>query len=191
MFTLVRATRGASLRTIALCIPLFLVGCGNGSDTVTEMTSPQPTEKKANSSSTGRTSTPYVPDAKLLLAKLPEASTTVYFSAKAADISVQDQLSIDPIAVRLRQHPDSYVLVIGHADEYPEEDDNIALSFERAFNVAIYISSVFGIEEERIQIVSAGSAEKGLSPASEFRRVDIISPEAIVRTFNPTHEHSF
>ncbi|MGF1687278.1 OmpA family protein [Photobacterium japonica] len=175
-----------TLPTILFMTASLLAGCGNGSDSVTN-----PLLEGGNTHPVNRSESLYLPDAKLLLSKLPEARTTVYFPEAQSALTVTDQLNIDPIAVRLRQHPDSYVLVIGHADEFTDENDNIALSFERAFSVAIYISSVFGVEEERIQLVSAGSSEKGLTDAKAFRRVDIISPEAIVRTFNPHPKPSF
>lgn len=132
---------------------------------------------------------PVVPDAQVLLTELPELRQTLYFEPQVFDLSVQQQLQIDPIAVRLRQHPDSYVIVVGHGNEFSDEDQNVAISYERAFSVAIYIASVFGIEEERIQVVAAGSTEATMD--SRPTRVEIVSPKSIVRTLSPNTEPQF
>ncbi|MBC7004512.1 OmpA family protein [Photobacterium sp. BZF1] len=161
------------------------LGCGNGSDSVT----PPATSQSSGSENV-------VPNAQILLTELPELRTTVYFDMESFDLTPDGQLLLDPIAVRLRQHPDSYVIVVGHSDEFANEDDNIGLSYERAFTVAIYISSVFGVEEERIQIVSAGSTEPlstGDRPVDRQRnrRVEVLSPKSIVRTLSPTNDARF
>ncbi len=85
---------------------------------------------------------------------------TVYFSKDSYELDAINQLELDSIAVRLRQHPDSFIVVVGHSDDSGNEEENVVLSYERAFSVAIYISSVFGVEEERIQIVAAGYSER-------------------------------
>ncbi|WP_258191562.1 OmpA family protein [Photobacterium profundum] len=107
------------------------------------------------------------------------------------ELSVKNQQLLDPIALRLKLHLDSYLIVIGHSDDAGSKEENLVLSFERAFSVAIYISSVFGIEEERIQIVALGDDELISNGNSEQerqlnRRVEVISPKAIVRTLNTT-----
>ncbi|WP_051902110.1 OmpA family protein [Photobacterium sanctipauli] len=154
-----------------------IAACGKNGDSVTNDTA---INQQVDSSSN-------VPHAQVLLTQLEELRTTVYFSEQSYDLTSDGQLLIDPVAVRLRQHPDSYVVVIGHSDDFTSEEDNIALSYERAFSVAIYISSVFGVEEERIQIVAAGDTEplQGSSSALQNKRVEIVSPKAVVRTLNP------
>ncbi|WP_082008420.1 OmpA family protein [Photobacterium gaetbulicola] len=167
-----------------LCCSALFNGCGNGSDNVT------PTSTQSTGSAN------VVPNAQILLTELPELRTTVYFDAESYELTPEGQLLLDPIAIRLRQHPDSYVIVVGHGDDFDNEDNNIGLSYERAFTVAIYISSVFGVEEERIQIVSAGSTEP-LSSGSRAvdkqrnRRVEVVSPKSIVRTLSPTNDAKF
>lgn len=172
-------------RALIFVFVSFVLGCGNGSDSVTPPTSTQ---------SSG--SENVVPNAQILLTELPELRTTVYFDMESYDLTPDGQLLLDPIAVRLRQHPDSYVIVVGHGDDFTNEDDNVGLSYERAFTVAIYISSVFGVEEERIQIVSAGSTEPlstGTRPVDKQRnrRVEVLSPKSIVRTLSPTNDAKF
>ncbi|MGF1723597.1 OmpA family protein [Photobacterium nomapromontoriensis] len=160
---------------------VMLSACGNGSDDVTKdpfKTSPPQTQ-------------PVVPHAKTLLITLPEMGTSVYFGESSVELTVEDQLLIDPIAVRLRKHPDSHVIVIGYGNDYTNEDDNLAISYERALSTAIYIASVFTIEEERIQIVAAGSIQSPKQRPQvmqQGRRVDIIAPKVIVRTLTP-HTH--
>lgn len=129
------------------------------------------------------------PDASILLAQLPEQKEVIYFDNMNYELSVKNQQLLDPIALRLRHHLDSYLIVIGHSDDAGSKEENLVLSFERAFSVAIYISSVFGIEEERIQIVALGDDELIVNGNSEQerrlnRRVEVISPKAIVRTLN-------
>lgn len=131
------------------------------------------------------------PDASILLAQLPEHKDVIYFDNNDYELSPKNQQLLDPIALRLKLHLDSYLIVVGHSDDAGSEEQNLVLSFERAFSVAIYISSVFGIEEERIQIVALGDDEpigKGSSEQEQRlnRRVEVISPKAIVRTLSTT-----
>jgi len=126
------------------------------------------------------------PPPKAILTEIPEVSETVFFNEGSFEISQSEQLKIDPIAVRLRQHPDSNVIIIGHSSESDNEEDNMALSYERAFSVAIYIASVFGIEEERIQVVAQGNGDPATSGSNS--RVEVISPETVVRTLNASDE---
>ena len=177
-------------RVLIIVAAVFSFGCGNGGDGVTPAPTSQADTSQASNSGN------VVPNAQILLTELPELRTTVYFDIESFELTPDGQLLLDPIAVRLRQHPDSYVIVVGHSDEFTTEDDNIGLSYERAFTVAIYISSVFGVEEERIQIVSAGSTEplsSGDRPIDKQRnrRVEVLSPKSIVRTLSPTNDAKF
>lgn len=172
--------------TLVTLFVVLALGCGNGSDNVTSTSTTPSSSSNEN----------VVPNAQILLTELPELRTTVYFDIESYDLTSEGQLLLDPIAVRLRQHPDSYVIVVGHSDDFSSEDDNVGLSYERAFTIAIYISSVFGVEEERIQIVSAGSTEP-LSSGSRAvdkqrnRRVEVLSPKSIVRTLSPANDTRF
>ena len=170
---------------ISFFIITLLIGCGNGSDNVTSNGS---VNRSANSL--------VVPNPAILLTELPEMRQVIFFDENSYQLDVDDYLLLDPLAIRLRQHPDSYLIVVGHSDDPGSEEDNIVLSFERAFSVAIYISSVFGIEEERIQIVAAGNSEP-LTPGTtraereKNRRVEVLSPKAIVRTLSATQDTLF
>lgn len=165
---------------------LLLAGCGNGGDNVTS--------NAAGQQST--TTTSVVPNAKILLTEIPEMRQTLYFEKDKYELNAVNQLRLDPIAVRLRQHPDSFIVVVGHSDDSGNEEDNVILSYERAFSVAIYISSVFGVEEERIQIVAAGNSERIAQGSTEMerrqnRRVEVLSPKAIVRTLSATPDPKY
>ncbi|MGR5148534.1 OmpA family protein [Photobacterium alginatilyticum] len=164
---------------------ILLTGCGNGSDAVTNSQGQQSTSPSS-----------VVPSAKILLTELPEMRQTVYFDKDSYELDATNQRDLDAIAVRLRQHPDSFIVVVGHSDDSGNEEENIVLSYERAFSVAIYISSVFGVEEERIQIVAAGFSEKIAKGSSEAdkrknRRVEVLSPKAIVRTLSATPDPKY
>lgn len=165
-----------------LLCSVLVTACGKEGDNVTE--TPNRTNPRA------------VPHAGILLTQLPEIRQTVYFEKDSYELKSDDQRRLDPIAVRLRQHPDSYVIVIGHSDDSGSEEENIVLSYERAFSVAIYIASVFGVEEERIQLVAAGDSDPVTGGESEKekqqnRRVEVWSPQMIVRTLSPTSEPAF
>ncbi|WP_299013295.1 OmpA family protein [uncultured Photobacterium sp.] len=168
---------------ISIFLSCFLIaGCSNGGDGVTNNISPSPI---ANTS--------VVPNPQILLTELPEMRQVIYFDSNSYDLSVRNQFLLDPLAIRLRQHPDSFIVVVGHSDDSANEEDNIILSYERAFSVAIYIASVFGVEEERIQIVAAGSSErlsigKSEKEKQENRRVEVLSPKAIVRTLSANQD---
>ncbi|OZS43319.1 OmpA family protein [Photobacterium sanguinicancri] len=130
------------------------------------------------------------PDAKVLLTTLPEHRDVILFDVNSYELSAQSQLILDPIAIRLKNYPDTYLLIVGHSDDDGSDEDNIVLSYERAFSVAIYITAVFGIEEERLQIIAAGKDEpvvagKAILEKQQNRRVEVISPQAIVRTLSP------
>ncbi|MGR5129854.1 OmpA family protein [Photobacterium swingsii] len=130
------------------------------------------------------------PDAKVLLTTLPEHRDVILFDVNSYDLTTQAQLILDPIAIRLRNYPDTYLVIVGHSDDDGSDEDNIVLSYERAFSVAIYITAVFGIEEERLQIIAAGKDEpvvtgKAILDKQQNRRVEVISPQAIVRTLSP------
>ncbi|MCW8329386.1 OmpA family protein [Photobacterium sp. SDRW27] len=172
-----------SILTSLILSSYMLVGCGNGSDSVTSNAGKQ-------------SNTPIVPNAQILLTELPEMKQVVYFENNSFELDPNDQLLLDPLAVRLRQHPDSFLIVVGHSDNSGNEEEDIVLSYERAFSVAIYISSVFGIAEERIQLVAAGSSERLSTGTSEAERqqnhrVEILSPKAIVRTLSATQDQSY
>ncbi|MGF1682518.1 OmpA family protein [Photobacterium minamisatsumaniensis] len=173
-----------SIKKAILLSAVALIISACGSDSVTNGnigTSPPKQQTGSN-----------VPDAQVLLTQLPEMRATVFFPTKQYELTPNEYLLIDPIAVRLRQHPDSYVLIVGHGDDFSSEEENIALSYERAFTAAIYISSVFGIEEERIQIIAAGSSEPhSENPNEQNKRVEVISPKGIVRTLNPNGNQNF
>ncbi|KLV03315.1 hypothetical protein ABT56_19490 [Photobacterium aquae] len=170
----------------AVSVIVILTACSNdnNSDNVTT----DPPSLQQPSSETVKDSN--IPDAKVMLTEVTEMSTTLYFEPNNFELDSSTQLLIDPIAVSLRQHPDRHVIIVGHGDDFADEDDNIAISYERAFSVAIYIASVFGIDEERIQVVSAGSSEP-MEGNGQNRRVDVISPKAIVRTLSPHNEPKF
>ncbi|MGR5079943.1 OmpA family protein [Photobacterium swingsii] len=143
-----------------------------------------------NRDATVSRSTSPSPDAKVLLTTLPEHRDVILFDVNSYDLTTQAQLILDPIAIRLRNYPDTYLVIVGHSDDDGSDEDNIVLSYERAFSVAIYITAVFGIEEERLQIIAAGKDEpvvtgKAILDKQQNRRVEVISPQAIVRTLSP------
>ncbi|OAN11598.1 hypothetical protein A3K86_22025 [Photobacterium jeanii] len=136
------------------------------------------------------------PEAKVLLTTIAEHRDVIYFEKNSYELSTQAQLLIDPIAVRLLRYPDTHVIIIGHSDNEGSAEDNVVLSYERAFSVAIYITSVFGIEEERLQLIAAGEDEPVIHGSATLeqqqnRRVEIISPKAVVRTLNTIDGQQF
>lgn len=167
-----RHISGNSPYFMMLSAVLFFSGCATQEEKTPAVTTSAP------SAEVQTTEPPPAP--KVILTEIPEVRETVYFDPGSFELSQQEQLKIDPIAVRLRRHPDSNVIVIGHSSESDNEEDNMALSYERAFSVAIYIASVYGIEEERIQVVAQGQGDPVTSGSNS--RVELISPETVVRT---------
>ncbi|MCM0148974.1 OmpA family protein [Photobacterium galatheae] len=161
---------------------LFFTACATQQEKAPTVTPP--------ASSTEAQTTEPPPPPQVILTEIPEVRETVYFDSGSFELSQKEQLKIDPIAVRLRRHPDSNVIVIGHSSESDNEEDNMALSYERAFSVAIYIASVYGIAEERIQVVAQGQGDPTTSGSNS--RVELISPETVVRTLEAsTNSDSF
>ncbi|QUJ70398.1 OmpA family protein (plasmid) [Photobacterium sp. GJ3] len=164
------------LRNIFIMMMLLLfIGCATQQEEA-----PPEAEATTPAAEVGTTEPP--PPPQVILAEIPEVRETIYFDSGSFEITQSEQLKIDPIAVRLRRHPDSNVIIIGHSSESDNEEDNMALSYERAFSVAIYIASVFGIEEERIQVVAQGQGDPASSGSNS--RVELISPETVVRTLD-------
>ncbi|MGF1692494.1 OmpA family protein [Photobacterium kagoshimensis] len=176
--------KAASIRLIAVLLLIVLSACANQKSKSNAVNA-----SSNNGVTTSRSSTPS-PDAKVLLTTLPEHRDVILFDVNSYELTTQAQLILDPIAIRLKNYPDTYLLIVGHSDDDGSDEDNIVLSYERAFSVAIYVTAVFGIEEERLQIIAAGKDEPVVTGSAALdkqqnRRVEVISPQAIVRTLSP------
>lgn len=176
--------KSASIRLIAVLLLIVLSACANQKSKSNAVNA-----SSNNGVTTSRSSTPS-PDAKVLLTTLPEHRDVILFDVNSYELTTQAQLILDPIAIRLKNYPDTYLLIVGHSDDDGSDEDNIVLSYERAFSVAIYVTAVFGIEEERLQIIAAGKDEPVVTGSAvldkqQNRRVEVISPQAIVRTLSP------
>ena len=109
----------------------------------------------------------------------PEALTCTSggFPRNLSRLNNVDKACLDDVASRLRQDPNSRVIIVGHADTQERYADVIGR--KRAEAVKTYLVKDRGVDESRITVRSAGSSkplDSGASAAARAknRRVDVI-----------------
>jgi outer membrane protein OmpA-like peptidoglycan-associated protein len=82
-----------------------------------------------------------------------------------------------PLADWLAKHPESRVVVQGHADARGGDQDNLALSFRRATVVAGLLQEL-GVPSRRALVQAAGDHEpvEGLAPLADENRRVVVAP---------------
>ncbi|MEC6795774.1 peptidoglycan-associated lipoprotein Pal [Photobacterium sp. S4TG1] len=87
--------------------------------------------------------------------KLRQEEQTVFFKFDNAEIQPAYQNMLEAHAEYLRNHPNTKVVVQGHADERGTPEYNIALGERRATAVAQYLQAL-GVSANQMSIVSYG-----------------------------------
>lgn len=98
--------------------------------------------------------------APIPLVPVPEISRLlkpIFFDFDKSNIRDDQVINLNENIAILKDHPDLYILVGGHADHYGSIDYNVALSKRRAQSVADYLVQN-GIESERITIYAYGES---------------------------------
>nr|WP_086937948.1 OmpA family protein [Thaumasiovibrio occultus] len=121
-----------------------------------------------------------VPVAPAVVAVEPITSN-VYFGFDSGKLTQEDVEKLQPIALRLREYPQSQLYVIGHTDSKGSAEYNQRLSVDRAASVAEYLEGYFNISESRIFIEGRGEEQPIATNETEEgrarnRRVEVFTP---------------
>ena len=103
------------------------------------------------------------------------------FGFNSDHLNPQYLAALTPIAQRLRQYPQSKLIVVGHTDSRGSASYNLRLSQERARVTADYLASHFGLSPNRIVVQGDGETRPVATNATsqgraENRRVEIYTP---------------
>jgi len=150
------ATRTTAIRMAALALVLILAACGDDKESATAAGAGMSTGAGAgagtvSAASLGANGT--VPGSEEDLAK--NVGDRVYFAYDKAQLTPDNQATLDKQAAWLQQYPAVHVLVAGNTDERGTEEYNIALGQRRA-NVARDYLVAKGTAMSRIRTVSYG-----------------------------------
>lgn len=105
---------------------------------------------------------------------------TIEFASGSSEISNREMGKLQDIATAIQQvlseQPDQIFLIEGHTDAVGGDEDNLALSEDRAASVMAVLVDEFGINEQSLQAVGYGEQYLKVEtdgPARENRRVTI------------------
>lgn len=85
------------------------------------------------------------------------ASWRIPFKLNQYRISEQQKTSLQPVALKLNQQPESLVLIAGHTDASGQYQHNMRLSQQRAEQVAKYLEKAYSISEHSILTLGYGA----------------------------------
>jgi OOP family OmpA-OmpF porin len=103
---------------------------------------------------------------------------SVLFGFDQAMVRSDYQDEIDALGSFLQKNPSAYVLLEGYTDSVGAEEYNLGLSLRRAESVANYLTTNYGVANDRIVVNYYGSANPAVSNATaegraQNRRVEI------------------
>jgi peptidoglycan-associated lipoprotein len=93
-------------------------------------------------------------------------SDQVFFAFDRHDLSVGARATIKAWSEWLRSHPDSRVLVEGHADERGTREYNLALGARRATAIREYLIAL-GVRATRVRTLSYGKERPAVAGSNE------------------------
>ncbi len=134
-------------------------------DTVEQVTAPDPVAPPREFEAFDPDLNPYVPGTNRLLAR------TFYFEFDRAVIGPDDLASLEMHATVLRNNRDRSVVIEGHCDERGTREHNLALGARRPDAIRSYLTSA-GVSQRQIETVSYGEErpeDPGHSDASWAR----------------------
>lgn len=103
----------------------------------------------------------------------------VYFETGKANLTTDDEETLQPLLEMLNQYGDLRIEIAGHTDNVGSASNNLKLSQERADTVAKYLVGS-GINEERLEAIGYGSSKPMASNDDEIggrelnRRIEVI-----------------
>lgn len=94
----------------------------------------------------------------------------ILFASNSADISDASKLVLDGFANWLKQNKDIKIEIQGHTDDVGKDEDNMALSQDRAYSVMEYLSATAGIKASRIKFKGYGETRPKVTNDSPSNR---------------------
>ena len=94
----------------------------------------------------------------------------IYFAFNSADVSAANHQRLATIARLLKNNANAKISVTGHADPTGPEEYNKNLGMRRAEAVKKQLSQVYGIDEARIETISAGEGEQFANGRNDINR---------------------
>lgn len=102
---------------------------------------------------------------------------SIFFPFNSANIMNAYEERLASIALAMKHNPDISIKLVGHADVRGPEQYNMKLAQRRAEAVKSKLIQVFGIDGNRIEVVSEGASTPLAQPRENYslnRRVDVI-----------------
>jgi len=90
----------------------------------------------------------------------------VFFEFDKSRLTAEAEKTVTRLAAWLKQHPDTSLMVEGHADERGTREYNIALGARRANSVKDFLV-VLGVDPNRLQTVSFGEERPAVLGSNE------------------------
>jgi OmpA-OmpF porin, OOP family len=87
-----------------------------------------------------------------------QSARLIFFEVGDTAISGKNRNTLAGVAQILRDHPDTKVIIEGHADSSGDEEYNLDLSVRRALAVKDALTSEYGIRPNRLETVGTGSS---------------------------------
>lgn len=94
----------------------------------------------------------------------------ILFSSNSSEISQSSKLVLDGFASWLNDNPTIKIEIQGHTDDVGRDEDNLALSQDRAFSVMEYLSTVGGVKASRIKFKGYGETKPKVPNDSDKNR---------------------
>lgn len=110
----------------------------------------------------------------------PFVINDIYYSTNKAEIDPKSMLILDEFANYLLEHPSIQIEIRGHTDNVGNDDANLALSMERAYEVLKYITSK-GVDGKRISSKGYGETKPIASNDTEEGRAQNRRTEFLIK----------
>ncbi|MEZ9320341.1 OmpA family protein [Vibrio sp. 10N.286.51.E5] len=115
------------------------------------------------------------------MVQVEPAKVEVYFDFDKEHLTQKSTDQLQPIIDHLQEHPESTVVLVGHADSSGPSELNQKLSEKRAETVANYLTTEYSISEDRITTSGEGESTPIATNDTEEgraknRRVSVFSP---------------
>ncbi len=114
----------------------------------------------------------------------------LFFAYDKARLEEKDYHRLFRVVQYLREHPQSRMAIIGHADGKGSEAYNQELSLLRAQHVARSLTDLFGIEADRLVVQAKGEGDPLVLPGlkvdeTDWRMVQALNRRVVIRSVLP------
>lgn len=94
----------------------------------------------------------------------------ILFASNSSEISKSSKIVLDGFASWLKENPSIKIEIQGHTDDVGNDDDNMALSQDRAFSVMEYLSAEGSVKASRIKFRGYGETKPKVPNDSSANR---------------------